>query len=243
MAERDGEGEVREAPAPGRPALKVALAFVFVAVVVTFFAADGTTYLDLGTIKAHRDGLLRFTQAHYAEAIAVAFAIFVAATAFSLPGGLILSLTFGFVFGRWVGTALVVVAGTLGATLLFLAARYVVQDAVRKHLGAIGDRINQGFTQNALSYMLFLRLVPVFPFFLVNLAPALTTIRLRTYVLATFIGLIPGTFVFVSLGEALAGIDSLAGLVSWRTLVAFAMLGALALVPILVQRRRRRTRR
>jgi len=217
--------------------MRVVLALLFAAAVAAFFALGGYRYLSLDTIKDNRDALLAFTQAHHAQALAIAFAVYVAAAAFSLPGGLLLSLTCGFLFGRWAGTVLVVLAATIGATLLFVAARYVFADAARKRLGALGEKINAGFTRDAFSYMLFLRLVPAFPFFLVNLAPAFTSIPLRTFVLATFIGIIPGTFVFVNLGETLGRIDSLQGLVSWETLGAFALLGILALVPIVVRRR------
>ncbi len=212
--------------------LKVALLVLFVGVVVAFFALGGQDYLSLEAIKANRDRLLAFTESHYVAALAIAFAVYVGAVAFSLPGGLVLSLTMGFVFGRWVGTVLAVLAATLGATIVFLAARYIFADAARKRLGALGEKINAGFTKNAFSYLLFLRLVPAFPFFLVNLAPAFTTIPLRTYVLATFLGIIPGTFVFVNLGQTLGRIDSLKGLVSVETLGAFALLGLFALVPV-----------
>ena len=100
--------------------------------------------------------------------------VYAGAVAFSLPGGLVLSLTMGFIFGRWVGTVLVVIAATLGATLVFLAARYLFADAARRRMGALGERISAGFAENAFNYLLFLRLVPLFPFFLVNLAPAFT---------------------------------------------------------------------
>ena len=221
--------------------MRVVLALLFAAAVAAFFALGGYRYLSLDTIKDNRDALLAFTQAHYAQALVIAFFVYVAAAALSLPGGLLLSLTCGFLFGRWAGTVLVVLAATIGATLLFVAARYVFADAARKRLGALGEKINAGFTRNAFSYMLFLRLVPAFPFFLVNLAPAFTSIPLRTFVLATFIGIIPGTFVFVNLGETLGRIDSLQGLVSWETLGAFALLGILALVPVVVRRRSSRT--
>jgi len=217
--------------------VRIILALVFAGAVAGFFALGGYRYLTLDTIKDNRDALLAFTQAHYAQAVVIAFLVYVAAAAFSLPGGLILSLTCGFLFGRWAGTVLVVLAASIGATLLFLAARYVFADSARKRLGALGEKINAGFTRNAFSYMLFLRLVPAFPFFLVNLAPAFTSIPLRTYALATFIGIIPGTFVFVNLGETLGRIDSLQGLVSWETLGAFALLGILALVPVVVRSR------
>ena len=209
---------------------------MFVGALVAFFALGGQHYLSLATIKQHRDTLVAFADAHFAAALAIGFLVYVAQVAFSLPGSLLLSLTAGFVFGRWVGTALVVVAATVGATLLFLAARYLFADAARRRMGAVGEKINAGFTANAFSYLLFLRLVPVFPFFIVNLAPAFTSIPLRTFVLATAIGIVPGTFVFTNLGQALAGIDSLEGLVSADLLAGFGLLALLALVPVVVQK-------
>lgn len=228
-------------PPSGARWLKLGLLALFVGVVVAFFALGGQHYLTLETIKSNRDALLAFTGQHYVGALAIAFLVYAGAVAFSLPGGLLLSLTTGFIFGRWVGTVLVVFAATLGAAIVFLAARYIFADAARKRLGAWGEKINAGFTQNAFSYLLFLRLVPVFPFFLVNLAPAFTSIPLRTYVLATFAGIIPGSFVFVNLGQTLGRIESLQGLVSGETLGAFALLGVFALVPVAI--RAYRTRR
>ncbi len=215
---------------------RLAILAVFLGGVIAFFTLDGERYLTLETIKGQRDALLAYTHEHYARSLVIAFAVYAGAVSLSLPGGLLLSLTMGFLFGRWVGTALVVVAATLGATVVFLAARYVVADAARKRLGAFGEKINAGFTENAFSYMLFLRLVPLFPFFLVNLAPAFTSIPLRTYVVATLIGIIPGSFVFVNLGQTLGRIDSLAGLVSTETLGAFALLGMFALLPVFLKK-------
>ena len=220
--------------------LKVALLVLFVGVVVAFFALGGQEYVSLEAIKANRDKLLAFTESHYVAALAIAFVVYVGVVAFSLPGGLLMSLTMGFIFGRWVGTVLVVFAATLGAAIVFLAARYIFADAARRRLGAWGEKINAGFTQNAFSYLLFLRLVPAFPFFLVNLAPAFTSIPLRTYVLATFVGIIPGSFVFVNLGQTLGRIESLQGLVSVETLGAFALLGVFALVPVAIRALRAR---
>ena len=219
-------------PRPGNPWAKLAILAVFAGGIVAFFALGGQRYLSLETIKANRDALLAFADRHFVAALALAFVVYAGAIALSLPGGLVLSLTVGFVFGRWVGTALVVVAATVGATLVFLAARYLFADAARRRLGALGARINAGFTENAFSYLLFLRLVPLFPFFLVNLAPAFTGIPVRTYVLATLIGIVPGTFVYVNLGQAPGRIDSLQGLVSGDTLLAFGLLGLFALLPV-----------
>lgn len=235
-----GEPPVRDRPARAGRWGRLAMLALFVGGVVAFFAFGGQRYLTLETIKANRDAMLAFTEARFAASLAIAFLVYAGAVAFSLPGGLVLSLAMGFVFGRWVGTVLVVIAATVGATIVFLAARYIFADAARRRLGALGERINAGFTENALSYLLFLRLVPAFPFFLVNLAPAFSTIPLGTYVLATFVGIIPGTFVFVNLGQSLGRIDSLQGLVSAETLGAFALLGVFALVPIAIRKWRMR---
>lgn len=215
-----------------RPWGRIAVATLFAGALVAFFALGGQRYLSLESVKANRDALLVFAEQNFAAALAIAFLVYIGAVALSLPGAAVLSLVVGFVFGRWIGTVLVVVAATLGATVAFLAARYLFADAARKRLGALGEKINAGFTENAFSYLLFLRLVPAFPFFLVNLAPAFTAIPIRTFVLATAIGIIPGTFVYVNLGQALGGIDSLSGLVSGETLLAFALLGVAALAPI-----------
>ncbi|HET7033684.1 MAG TPA: TVP38/TMEM64 family protein [Casimicrobiaceae bacterium] len=228
-----------DAPRASRgPGRKIALLAALVIVVAAFFVFHGERYLTLDTVKANRDALLAFTNAHYVAALAIAFAVYVLATAFSLPGGLVLSLTMGFLFGRWVGTVLVVIAATIGATLVFVAARYLFADAARRRMGALGEKINAGFTENALSYLLFLRLVPLFPFFLVNLAPAFTTIGVRTFVVGTLIGIIPGSFVFVNLGQTLGRIDSLSGLLSTETIAAFVLLGLLALAPVVVRKMR-----
>jgi uncharacterized membrane protein YdjX (TVP38/TMEM64 family) len=229
--------------ASGQPAatggnkwIKLLIVAAFAGAIIAFFALGGREYLTLDTIKAHRDALKSFTNAHLVLSVVIAFVVYTLAVACSLPGALILSLTCGFLFGRWLGTAIIVSAATVGATLVFLAARYLIADWARSKLGTVGQKINEGFSENAFSYLLFLRLVPAFPFFLVNLAPAFTNIRLSTYVLATAIGIIPGSFVFANLGETLGTIDSLSGLVSKETLVAFVLLGLLALVPVVVKK-------
>jgi len=209
---------------------------LFASVIVAFFALGGPAYVSLEAVKEHRDAMLAFTERHFVVAMALAFASYVAAVAFSLPVATVLSLAIGFVFGRWIGTALVVAAATIGATLAFMSARYVFAATAQQRMGALGAKINAGFTANAFSYLLFLRLVPLFPFFLVNIAPAFTGIRVRTFVLATLVGIIPGTFVYVNLGQALGRVDSTRALLSPEIIGAFALLGAIALVPALWKR-------
>lgn len=228
--------------AAGRRWTKLAILALFLIALAAFFALGGEQYLSLDAVKQNRDALFSFAHAHYGLALALAFAVYTTATALSLPTGTVLSLTLGFLFGRWVATALVVTAGTLGATLLFLAARYLFGEAARRRLGALGTRINEGFTEDGFFWLLFLRLMPLFPYFLVNLTPALTDIRVRTYVTATVIGILPSTLIVTNLGQALGSIDSTRALLTPEALVALSLLGLLALFPVLLHHLRSKRR-
>ena len=230
------DGRPESVAKPSGAALKIAIAAVFIGGVAAFFAFGGQRYVNLETLKANRDLLLDYTTRHYLLMLAIAFAAYTGSTALSLPGGLVLSLAVGFLFGRWVGSLVIVFAATLGATLVFLAARYLFADAARSRMGGLAEKINRGFSENAFNYLLFLRLVPLFPFWLVNLAPAFTNIPLKTYVLATALGVVPGTFVFANLGKSLGSINSLGDLLSRETVGAFALLGLFALAPPLIKK-------
>jgi uncharacterized membrane protein YdjX (TVP38/TMEM64 family) len=214
---------------------KLALAALFLAVLAAFFALDGPGYLSLDAIKQQRDDLLAFTQAHYTQALLIAFLAYVIATSFSIPSGTLFALLLGFLFGRWVATATIVVGGTLGTSLLFLTVRYLFAEPIRRRLGPMARKIEAGFTRNAFCWMLFLRLTPMVPYFLVNLIPTVTGIRLRTYALATMIGIVPVTFVFTNLGQTLGRIDSTRDLLSPEVLTSLALLGVLALIPVAVR--------
>lgn len=216
--------------------LKLLIALVFLGGLAAFFGLGGQGYLTLEMLQQNRDALLDYTHAHYWQMMALALLTYTAATTLSLPGGALLSLTVGFLFGRWVGTGVILVAATSGASLVFLAARYLFADAARQKLGGKLRELSEGFARDGFNYLLFLRLVPLFPFWLVNLAPAFTGIRLSTYVAATAIGIIPGAFVFANLGQSLGRIQSASQLVSPETLGALALLGVLALVPVLARK-------
>lgn len=215
---------------------KLLILALFVGGVIAFFAFGGQKYLNLETLKANRDALIQYAEQHYALALLIGFLIYTVSTALSLPGGLILSLAVGLVFGRWAGTVLIVFAATLGATLVFLAARYLFANLARKKIGGLAQKINVGFTKDAFNYLLFLRLVPLFPFWLVNLAPAFTNVSLKTYVSATAIGILPGTFVFANLGQNLGRISSTKDLLTPPIIGAFVLLGVFALIPVLYKK-------
>ena len=198
---------------------------------MVFFLFDLDRYLTLEAVKANRDGLLAFVQAHEATAVALYIATYCVVVAVSLPGAAVLTLVGGFLFGALSATLYVNVAATTGAVMAFLAARYLLRDWVERQFGSRLEPIQEGFRKNAFSYLLTLRLIPIFPFFLVNLVAGLTHVPLRSYVIATSIGIIPGTFVFAYAGRQLGTINSVSEIASPTVLLAFALLGALALIP------------
>lgn len=198
-----------------------------------FFYFDLGQYVSLEALKANRDDLLTYTNANFTAAVVLYVAIYILQTALSLPGGTIMTLAGGFLFGSVLGTIFVNIGATTGATLAFLAARYALRDWVERQFGERIEPIQAGFAQNAFSYLLTMRLIPAFPFFLVNLVSGLTRIPLGTYVIGTSVGIIPGSFVYAFAGRQLGSINSLAGIASPPVLLAFTFLGLLALVPIL----------
>ncbi|HXI86985.1 MAG TPA: VTT domain-containing protein, partial [Parvularculaceae bacterium] len=151
-----------------------------------------------------------------------------------------------FLFGPWLGAALSVLGATIGASVLFLAARYAFADLLRQRAGPAIRKMEVGFQENALSYMLFLRLVPAFPFFLVNLVPAFLGVRFRTYVLGTFIGIIPGSLVYASLGDGFSAVVEKGGDIDLgvifepRFLLPIIGLAILALLPVVYKKLRKR---
>ena len=215
---------------------KIAIAVIFAAAIAAFFYFDLRQYLTLESLKAHRDQLLAYTDAHFVAAVAIFSGLYVLQTTFSLPGGALLSLTGGFLFGSFLGTLIVLVPATLGATMAFLVARYLLRDWVARKFGDRLEAFQRGFAKNAFSYLLTLRLIPLFPFFLVNLVSGLTRIRLGTYAAATALGIIPGTFVFANAGRQLGSINSLNDVASPSVLGAFGLLALFALVPVLYRK-------
>ncbi len=215
---------------------KLFILLVGVVAVALFFWFDLGRYLTLETLKANRDGLLGFYARHRAATVAGFIAVYVVQTALSLPGAAILSLAAGAIFGAVMGTAYAVVGATAGAILAFLVTRYLFHDAVERKFGAKLTKLNRELDQAGLNYLLFLRLVPIFPFFLINLAAGLTRMPLRTFFLGTLIGIIPGGFVYVNAGASLASITSIREIATPRVLGSFALLGAFALVPVVYRK-------
>ncbi len=215
---------------------KVLILLIFIGGFFAFFLLDGDRYLNFSTLKANRDRLLAFSLNHYGAILMTAMAVYTVSTALSLPVATILSLAIGFLFGLWVGTAIILFSATLGATLVFLAARYVFAGVISRHMGTTARKLISEFHRNDFNYLLFLRLVPLFPFWLINLATAFTPIKVRTYVLATAIGILPGALVFTNLGQSLGRMDSPDQLLSFKTVSALTLLGIFALLPVFVKK-------
>lgn len=221
---------------PSFPWMKSLILLIFVGGLAAFFILGGDRYLNFTILKANRNLLRTYTENHYWVMLFTIGIIYILSTAFSIPTATVLSLVTGFLFGRWVGVTIIIFSATLGATLVFLAARYLFAEAAQRRMGTLGKKIVSNFYQNDFNYLLFLRLVPFFPFWLVNLVPAFTPIKVRTYIFATAIGITPGCFVYTNLGQSLGSIDSPEHLLSIQTLSAFILLGVFALIPVLIKK-------
>jgi len=220
----------------GLSAGKIAVVLAIAVAVAAFFYFDLGRFLSLQALKDNRDDLLSFTETHSAVAAALFVLVYVAVTGLSLPGAVILTLAGGFLFGAVWGTLFVNLGATTGATLAFLASRYVLHDWVERKFGKWLGPVQQGFAQNAFSYLMTLRLIPLFPFFVVNLVSGLTRMNIGTYVAATALGIIPGSFVYAYAGRQLGTINSLRDIASPGVIGAFVLLGVLALVPSLYKK-------
>jgi uncharacterized membrane protein YdjX (TVP38/TMEM64 family) len=228
-----------ETRAPQRLSLKRWLPLlVLVAGLVLFFALGLNRYLSLDALAENRQKLTAWVAAHHFLAVPAYILIYAVVVAFSLPFGAIMTMSGGLLFGVVFGTIWAVIGATLGATLLFLAARTALGDSLRARAGPWMQRLEAGFRANAFSYLLALRLIPGFPFFVVNLVPAFLGVSLSTYVVATLIGIIPGAVVYAGLGNSLNAILEAGGTPDLRIIfkpeILLPILGLilLSLVPV-----------
>jgi uncharacterized membrane protein YdjX (TVP38/TMEM64 family) len=171
-----------------------------------FFVFGLDEYLSFEALREHRQFLVAWRNDHFLHLVASFIALYGLMVAFSVPGAVWMTISGGFLFGPVAGTAASVVGATIGAVALFLAARYALGDILRAKAGPALRKMEAGFNENALSYLFILRLVPLFPFWLVNLVPALLMVKLGTFIFATFFGIIPGTLVFALVGSGLGSL-------------------------------------
>ena len=209
---------------------RVLLLFLIIFAIGAFFYFDLQQFLTLDMLKSKQAELLDTWSTHPIRVIAIYGLIYIAVTGLSLPGAVILTLAGGAIFGLLWGTVIVSFASTIGATLAFLAARFLFRDSVMNRFGDRLTTINQGIAKEGAFYLFTLRLVPLFPFFIINLVMGLTTIKTTTFYWVSQLGMLAGTIVYVYAGTQLGKIDSLAGIVSPGLLAAFVMLGIFPLL-------------
>lgn len=221
---------------------RVALAVAVAAVLVGIWALGLGDLLTFERVKTHRDELAAVATAHPVAAPASYFAIYVVTAALSLPWATLLTLVGGFLFGLPGGVALTSLGSTIGATLAFLLSRTLLRDAVARRMGDRLERVDAGVRRDGAFYLLTLRLVPIFPFFVVNALLGLTPIRAWTYAWVSMLGMLPATVVIVNLGTRLGELDSAAGLLAPPLVASLAALGLLPLGARLIVRALRKRR-
>ncbi|MCI5114063.1 MAG: TVP38/TMEM64 family protein [Candidatus Electrothrix sp. AW1] len=224
---------VKKQPANKHILGKVLLLCVAVLCTVLFLIFDRQELLSLTSLNASRQILQDFYAEHQLVTIAGYMLIYIFITALSLPGAMIMTLTGGVLFGFWLGLVLVSFASSIGATLAFLGARFLFRDSIQNRFGKKLAAINQGVAQDGALYLFSLRLVPIFPFFLINLVMGLTPIRTRVFYIISQIGMLPGTVIYINAGTQLGKITSAGDILSSDLLLSFALLG---LFPLLAKK-------
>jgi len=207
---------------------KAVLALVLIGAIAAYFIFDLGQYLSLENFKASQADIVAAKDANPALYIAGFFLLYVAVTGLSIPGAAIMTLVAGALFGVVVGTFIVSFASTMGATLAFLSSRYVLRDWVQGKFGERLRAVDDGLEKDGAFYLFTLRLIPVFPFFVINLLMGLTRIKTGTFFWVSQIGMLPATIVFVNAGTQISRIDGTAGLLSPTLIASFV---ALALFP------------
>ena len=203
---------------------------VIVALIAAFFAFDLHQILTLENFQRHRNTVVDFYQQNTLVTILLFAACYVAVTGLSLPGAGIMTIVAGAIFDLLVGVVIVSFASTIGASIAFLLARHLFRDIVQRKFTNALQPINQGIEREGAFYLFALRLVPAFPFFAINVAMALTPIRLWTFYWVSQIGMLAGTFVYVNAGQQVGQLDSLSGILSPMLIGSFVLLGIFPLV-------------
>jgi pyruvate/2-oxoglutarate dehydrogenase complex dihydrolipoamide dehydrogenase (E3) component/uncharacterized membrane protein YdjX (TVP38/TMEM64 family) len=209
---------------------RLLVAALVVVAIAVFFAAGGHRYFTFENLKAQQAALDGWYRAHPRQTVLVYFATYVAVTGLSLPGATLLTLAGGAVFGLGWGTVIVSFASSIGATLAFLASRFLLRDWVRARFGERLKAIDEGLAKEGAFYLFTLRLLPVVPFFLINLALGLSAMRAWTFYWVSQLGMLAGTLVYVNAGTQLARLESPRGILSWQLLGAFLLLGVFPLL-------------
>jgi len=209
---------------------KIILLVVIAVLVTAFFMFELQQYLTLEALKSKQDAIESYRSAHPNLTVVIYGLVYIAVTGLSLPGATLLTLAGGAVFGVLWGTVIVSFASTIGATLAFIVARFLFRDTVKSRFASRMKAIDEGIARDGAFYLFTLRLVPVFPFFMINLTMGLTTLKVTTFYWVSQVGMLAGTVVYVNAGTQLAKIDSLSGILSPALISSFILLGLFPLI-------------
>ncbi len=206
------------------PKSKLLVLVIIALAVVAFLIYGPRQYLSLEYVQSQLNEIAEYRDLHPVKSVLIYATIYILVTAASIPGALVLTLTGGAIFGFYLGSLVVVVSATIGATIAFLLARYLLDDMVKNKMSERLVKIRENFHKEGALYLFSMRLVPVIPFFAINLLMGLTSIKTSSYALASLIGMAPGTMAFVNAGTQLAKLDSIKGLLSPALIASFIVL-------------------
>ncbi|NGX63506.1 MAG: hypothetical protein KR126chlam6_00918 [Candidatus Anoxychlamydiales bacterium] len=214
---------------------------IIVVLMIVAISIGGIDFFSFDNLKKYNETLINYSDNNKILFPIIFILIYIASTALSIPGAVFLTILAGFLFGKYLATVYVAIGATIGATILFLAAKYAVKDFFLKKAGPLLKKMSQGFQKNARCYMLFLRLIPLFPFWLVNIVPAFFNVRFRTYLWTTFFGIMPGTFVFAQAGVGLKSILQLeefkiSSIFTFQINLTLILLAIFMLLPIIFKK-------
>ena len=204
---------------------KIAVILIILSIGLGIKLSGLDQYLTLEVLRTYKQNLMEFYQHNQLQVLGLYSLAYVVTTALSIPGAAVMTLAGGAVFGLLAGTLVVSFASTIGATIAFLTSRFLLRDWVQAKFGDKLEKVNKGIEGEGYLYLFTLRLVPVFPFFAVNLLMGLTSMSARTFYIVSQIGMLPGTIVYVNAGKELGRINSLSDIMSLRLIISFALLG------------------
>jgi uncharacterized membrane protein YdjX (TVP38/TMEM64 family) len=209
---------------------KIIIVFVVIIVIAAFRVFNLGDYLTLSYIKTSQHKFQTLYSEHRLPVIAGYMAVYITVTSLSLPGGTVMGLAAGALFGLMIGTIAVSFASTIGATLACFVSRFILRDWIQERFGDRLKTVNDGVKREGAFYLFTLRLIPAFPFWLINLVMGLTKMPLRRYYCVSQLGMLPGTIVFVNAGKELSKIDSLSGILSPGLILSFVLIGLFPLI-------------
>lgn len=219
---------------------------ILIMLLILAFSLGWFRYLSFTALTQYHHTLQQWTNTHYAASVCLFMLVYIVAVSISLPGASILTLLGGFLFGIIPGAIYVVLSASIGAAIIFLAVKTALGDMLQRKAKGWVSKLEAGFRKNAFNYLLFLRLIPLFPFWVINIVPALLNVNLRVFFIATILGIIPGTTVYVAVGNGLSAIFKTGGtpdlsiIFKPSVLIPILCLAALSLVPLLYQKLRKK---